>query len=116
MTEAEFQKRFTNAVNEAIKLAESTLKIKLPIDFRILLYAPHQIVSLVPLEVAMDVLYLGEDLNFRAIDVAAMESSRGVLTIFVRPTNHKPGTMFWDEPTGTGPFKVMVFTDRSKYQ
>ena len=110
MTKCEFRRLFENALEIAAKNAERKLAHKVSRNFQVLLYGGgHSGVLLDPVT-ASDELYLGEDKFYRIIDIAIVEVNRQGTTVFVRASDHRPGTFeqTWNDPPGSGPFKQLI--------
>ncbi len=110
MTKSEFQHLFGAALDVAAKNAERQLGHKVPQHFEVSLHGAGHSGTLMDPVTAIDKLYLGEGKFYRIIDIAVVEVSRRVTTVFVRASDHSPGTwdQTWDDPPGSGPFKQLL--------
>jgi hypothetical protein len=109
LTKSEFEYLFYRALAEAAHLAEEQLGRLVPRVFMICLHGEGHRGDVVVPKVAAEVLYLGEDLFSRIIDVSVVEVSPGVTTVFVRPSDQSPSSLdrTLNSPPGSGPFKQL---------
>jgi hypothetical protein len=106
----QFARLLEEALDNAAWNAEMQLGRSVPRHFQIVLHGagyPGQLMS--PAEV-VDVLYLGEDRFFKAIDVTATEVTGQSTKVFVRASDHRPVPFdeTWNYHSGTGPFKQLL--------
>ena len=65
--------------------------------------------KMVSVREALDALYISGDRFYRIVDVGLKPSAGGNRVVFVRVSDHPPGTFdeTWNTPRGMGPFKVL---------
>ncbi|HEX6480111.1 MAG TPA: hypothetical protein VF043_14810 [Ktedonobacteraceae bacterium] len=109
MTKQEFQERFEAALEVAVQNAEHQLNRTLCRELHIRLYGANHSSDLLEVKQATHALYLGEDLFYRIVDIAVIESRPQATVLFVRASGHTPATFerTWD-PSGNGPFKQLL--------
>lgn len=109
MTKEEFGHLFEMALDAATRDTEATLKRSVPRRFVISLHGAGYAGDRMDPSEALAILYLGEDRYYRIIDVATIEVGDATLTIFVRVSDHQPGSFeqTWNDPAGNGPFKQL---------
>jgi hypothetical protein len=110
MTNQEFQQRFEAALEVAVQNAEHQLHRTLSRQLHIRLYGADHSGELLEVKQATDALYLGEDLFYRIIDIAVIETGSQATVLFVRASGHTPATFehTWNDPPGSGPFKQLL--------
>lgn len=110
MTKDEFNHLFELTMEQAAQNADQKLGSIVPRHFEILLFgAGHSRDRMSP-QLAVDILYLGEDKFYRVIDVAVIEVRRHTTTLYVRASGHQPSSFeeTWNTPPGSGPFKQLI--------
>lgn len=110
MTKHEFRQRFEAALEVAMQNAERQLRHPLSRRLSIRLYGADHAGDVLEVDQATDVLYLGEDLFYRIIDIAVIETNSQATVLFVRASGHAPATFehTWNDPPGNGPFKQLL--------
>ncbi len=110
MNKQEFAQLFANALETAVQNGEKKLRSPLPRDYQIRLYGAGCSGALLDPACVLERLYLGEDKFYRIIDVAVVKASKQFVTVFVRPSGHKPApfAQTWNNPSGNGPFKQLL--------
>lgn len=113
MTKHEFKSLFLSALEIAAENASKHFNIDIPRNFQIELHGAGYPGKLIPdVDMVVDILYLDEDLSYRIIDIAvvAINTSRTMSRVFVRPSGHKPVpyASVWNNPEGSGPFKQII--------
>jgi hypothetical protein len=113
MTKNEFMSLLEDALETAAGNAEQELAHEVSRRFQILLYGGGYSGVLLKPAAAVDILYLGKDRFYRILDVAVVEVDKETTTIFIRASDHRPGTweQTWNDPVGSGPFKQLIPTD-----
>lgn len=113
MIKDEFTRLFEAAIETAARNAEQKLAHEVPKSFQILLYGGGHSGTLLKPPAAVDILYLGEDKFYLILDVAVVEVNKESTTVFIRASDHRPGTweQTWNDPVGSGPFKQIISTD-----
>ncbi len=109
MTKSEFRKLLVQALNRAAASAEVELARPVPRSFLIELHGAGSPGQTVPVDAALNRLYLGSDRFYRIIDVAIKKLLPGKSVAFVRVSGHAP-TNFdktWN-PSDLGPFKQII--------
>ena len=109
MTKAEFRRLFVTAVERAAANVEKAVERPVPRVFIIDLHAENHPGSLMTIEQATDVLYMGTEAFFKIIDVGVTAVLDGRTHVFVRPSGHAPEDFAhtWN-PTDLGPFKQII--------
>jgi hypothetical protein len=111
MTREEFGALFQSALERAALNAESKVSHAVPRNFRIRLHgAGYGGQHLMGVQEGADMLYLGEHRFYRIVDLAVTEIVGPETIVFVRASDHEPGTLAqtWDTPPGSGPFKQLL--------
>ena len=110
MTRDDFKVLFDQAIAKAIENAKQKLGRQIPQDVQILLHGAGHSGDLLSRVDALDALYLGEDKFYLVIDVAVVAVSNQLTRVFVRASNHRPGSFeqTWNDPPGSGPFKQVI--------
>jgi len=107
MDHNKFKDLFLSALEDAAKNAEDKFSITLPRNYLIEFHGLGRSGDLVSVETAADTLYLGEDVFFPLVDIAAKEMVQGITIIFLRISGYRPVKGIdntWNEPDGSGPF------------
>src|SRR6185436_14842876 len=110
MNKDSFKNLFERSLEVAALNAEAKLGRSVPHAFMIELHdAGHSGILLTP-DQTFELLFLGEDIFYRIIDIAATTVFRSYTRVFVRISNHAPSTFdkTWNQPPGTGPFKQIL--------
>ena len=109
MTKSEFRRLLLQALDRAAVGAEVKLARPIPRSFLIELHGAGSPGQTVPIEEALNRIYLGSDRFYRIIDVAIKKLLPGKSVAFVRVSGHSP-TNFnetWN-PSDLGPFKQII--------
>lgn len=110
MTKLEFEQLFRKGLDTAARNAEEYFDISVPRDFRVVLYGADRSGAELPIEECVELLYLGEDRFFKLIDLAVLKVSGGTTAVFVRVSEHQPGsfqsTAHYSD--GMGPFHQLI--------
>jgi hypothetical protein len=110
----EFARHFAAALEKAVRVVELATRRQLPRRFLIELHGAGHLGDAVKLEVAVRALYLGPERSYRIVDVGVVANApeaeeAGVTHAWVRVSGHAPAPydQTWNQPTGSGPFKVL---------
>lgn len=114
MQRAEFARLFVAALHEAARVAEAATGRALPRRFQIELHGAGHLGDPVDQEEAVRALYLGPDRFYRIVDVGVLANApeaeaAGFARAWVRVSGHPPSSYnrTWNQPAGSGPFKVV---------
>ena len=110
MNKHNFKELFAKALEAAAINAESKLHLSVPRIFEIELHGGgYSGIMLTPDE-ALEILYLGDSLFYRIIDIAVIAVFPSQTRVFVRTSGHSPSTFdkTWNQPQGSGPFKQIL--------
>ena len=111
MNREEFKKLFEDQLEIAVVNQEKIQGRKLPRNFEIEFYGQGVSKELVDVDLATDLLYLGEDEFVYVVDIAALGTNSKVTRFFVRVSGHEPRPTFeqtYNYAEGTGPFKQVI--------
>lgn len=110
MTKNEFRTLFEDALELAAVNAEKKLGRKVPRNFKIVFFGGGHSGALLDPNSALDILYLGEDLFYRIVDISVKEVDKVSTRVYVRVSQHKPSefSQTWNDPPGSGPFKQLI--------
>ena len=110
MNKNEFKKIFLRALDVATHLVEERGDREIPHFFLIELHAPNHVGSLVSIDEAIDIIFLGEDCFYKIIDVAIKAIQNEQSIVFVRVSGHAPVEFknTWNA-NELGPFKLIEF-------
>jgi hypothetical protein len=109
MNRNDFKSLFVRCVNEAMQLAQRLSPRPLPEEFEIELHGGGVGGQIVSLEIALEKMFVEEDLFYAIIDVGVKKIVGARCRIFVRITDRPPVTWdkTWNKPPGHGPFDVV---------
>ena len=111
MERKEFKKLFEEALEKAVVAQEEIQQRKLPRKLEVEFHGQGVSKELVDVELATDLLYLGENEFVYVVDIAAIGANSTITRIFVRASGHQPREKFEDTynyAEGSGPFKQMI--------
>lgn len=110
MTKKKFAELFATVIERAIAEAERSVGHNLSNHVEIKLFGASYSGQTLNLPSVIDVLYLDEHRFYKLIDVAVMESDKYSTYLFVRVSDHEPGTWedTYDPYNGMGPFKLLI--------
>jgi hypothetical protein len=109
MNRREFEELFRQKLNEAAKLAETSLNKNFSREFGILRNSPRADGRRISVEEAVTELYISESRFFLIIDIAVVEVSPAITWFWTQESGHPPSSFdqTWNQPQGSGPFKIM---------
>ena len=111
MTRDEFKKLFETELEKAIVAQEEIQGRKLPRNFEIEFSGQGVSKELIDVDLATDLLYLGEDEYVYLVDVAAIAANSRITRFFVCASGHHSRPTFdktYNYEQGTGPFKQLI--------
>jgi hypothetical protein len=110
MTKKEFSQLFEGILTSIASEAEERLGRVIPKSYQIALHGWGHSGTIFSVAAALDVLFISEDLFYRIIDVAVIETTASVTTFFVRISSHEPASFdqTWNTPKGHRPFKHLI--------
>lgn len=109
MDKAEFAALFRESLELAAKYAEERLGHEISRNFTIRLYGAGSSGGVFDPEEVINKIYIDQSRFYRIIDLSVVEISKGTTKVFVRVSQHSPGSFeeTWNDPPGTGPFKQL---------
>jgi hypothetical protein len=110
MNAHEFGVLFSTKLDEAVRLAETSLGKPIARNFMILRESPKSDGRRISVDQAISELFLSDEKFFRIIDLAVVEVSATTTWVWVRESGHAPGSFdqTWNQPPGSGPFKQLI--------
>lgn len=110
MNAHDFGLLFTEKLNEAARLAESSLGKPIPRTFVILRESPKSDGRRISVDQAVSELFVSDEKFYRIIDLAVVEVSPTTTCVWVRESGHGPCSFeqTWNQPPGSGPFKQLI--------
>ena len=111
MNRDEFKKLFESELEKAAVAQEEIQQRKLSRNFEIEFYGQGVSKELIDVDLAVDLLYTGENEFVYLVDIAALGASSKVTRFFVRTSGHWPKETFeetYNYAQGTGPFKQVI--------
>jgi hypothetical protein len=113
MNKQEFAELFLRCARQALASAQKQLGVPLSDDFDIELHGAGVPGELVSQRRAVDLMYVGEGLFYRIIDIGVKAVIKGKAILFVRISAHQPSSFeqTWNTPKGNGPFKIIEPTN-----
>lgn len=109
MDKNEFEALFGRNIKLALTKASAFLGRPLPDLYEIELHGAGVRGDTVSFDKAMELIYLGETIFYRVIDIAVKQVKSDRCKVFVRISDHPPSSFgeTWNMPEGNGPFKVL---------
>ena len=110
MQRHQFEAIFHEALAEAARNAETKIARSVPHNFEIELHGAGYRRALLDPPAAIEQLYLDPDRFYRVIDIAVTAIGPHRARVFVRVSNHEPGSwdQTWNDPPGSGPFRQLL--------
>lgn len=111
MNRDEFKKLFERELEKATVAQEEIQQRKLPRNFEIEFYGEGVSKELIDVDLAIDLLYTGENEFVYLVDVAAIGANTEITRVFVRASGYGPKETFeetYNYAQGTGPFKQII--------
>jgi|ERR1051326_745276 hypothetical protein len=111
MNKEQFRALFLDKVSQILAKAQSRIGVPIASNFDIELHGGGIPGKKVPLDQALDTMYINEALFFPIIDIGVKAVTRGTPLIFVRISDFPPSpfSKTWNTPPGSGPFKEIEF-------
>jgi hypothetical protein len=111
MNRESFKKVFEEAIEKAILAQEEIQNRQLPRNFEVQFYGMDVSGEIIDVDLATDLLYIGEDEFVYLVDIAALGANSKVTRFFVRVSGYPPKATFeetYNDPPGSGPFKQVI--------
>ncbi|MCB9148588.1 MAG: hypothetical protein H6641_07485 [Caldilineaceae bacterium] len=117
MTKDEFHAMFLSCIENAIEKTEQKLGLETSRNIEVLLHGGGFSNTLMDLQGAANILYLGPEIFYRIIDIAVIGVGSLKTRVFVRASAHDPGPFegTWNTPSGNGPFKIIYSMEIEHY-
>jgi len=109
MEKDQFATLFHEHLTKAVRLAQTKVGRALPDKLIIELHGASFAGKEMSPSETLDVLYLGSEKFYRIVDISVLSASESTTRVFVRVSDHPPGAFeeTWNDPPGSGPFKVL---------
>jgi hypothetical protein len=109
MNKQEFGQLFLRCARQALASTQKQLDVPLADDFDIELHGAGISGELISCDRAVELMYIGENLFYRIIDIGVKAVIKNRAIIFARISAHHPLSFeeTWNTPKGNGPFKII---------
>jgi hypothetical protein len=113
MNRDEFKELFEAELEKAVVAQEEIQGRELPRNFDIEFSGQGISREIIDVDLATDLLYLGENEFLSLVDMMVIAANSKVTRVFISVTGRPSKPTFeetWNHPPGSGPFKQVIFT------